>query len=191
MTDVNLAARAAEMQEKMKATNPGNLPQPEKAARRRIPMSVPQRRLDVAEIPGYKMFWILGKPDRMAQAEAAFYELVRQGEVEMHDKRIGADLAHGSTDLGDLVSVVAGDELDAAGQPIRLYLMKVRNEYYEEDLAVVEERNSRVVDALRGQFNRGAVGGLAPNEDSADAGNRYVDPRRTTVPDFFKAKRRA
>lgn len=191
MSDVDLAARAAEMKAKMDQSNPANLPQPEKAARRRIPMTTPQRRLYVAPIPGYEMFWILGKPERIAQAENAFYEFVTQEEVEMNDKRVGADLASGSTDLGSWVSVVAGDERDSAGQPIRLYLMKVRREYYEEDMQLGEQRNSQVAEALTASYRTGVIGGAAPGELGDDSQTRYVDPRRTTIPEFFKPKRRA
>lgn len=190
MAGLNLAAKAADMKKQMEGNNPSNLPQPPKAERKRIPMSLPQRRLDVAPIPGYQLFWILGKPDRIAQAQAAFYEFVSMDEVNVNDRRVGADLESGSTDLGSRVSVVAGDELDHSGQPIRLYLMKVRNEYAEEDAAVIEERNSQVARELSSQFNRGTVGGTAPGETGADGENRYVDARRTSIPDFFKPKPR-
>lgn len=192
MSDLDLAAKAEELKSKMASGNPANLTiatRSERAAR--VPMSAPLRKLEVPEIPGFRTFWILGKPERVAQAEAAWYEFVDPSEIEVNDTRVGGSIDSGSSDMsGSRVSVIAGDELDARGQPIRLYLMKVRIEHYEQDMLSVHATNAQVAEELTAKFSQGQIGGLAAGEQVVDAQNRYVDKSRSAIPDLFKPKRR-
>lgn len=149
------------------------------AERKRIPMSVPVQRLSVPDIPGYHLHWFLGTAERINRALSGGYEFVDEEETTMNDAGLGGTSTRtGNTDLGSRVSVISGQQV-TNGQPVRLILMKLRQELFEEDQLLVEERNDQVVQSLfRG--TQGAGG--------HDASHRYVDRDRTNIPDFFKRK---
>lgn len=151
--------------------------------RTRIPMSTPVQKLAVGDIPGYHLHWFNGTPDRIERAKQGGYEFVTPEEVLIANTGLGSDTAvSGSTDMGSLVSKVAGTELGTDGQPVRLVLMKIKQEFWNEDQAVLMARNDKVRDAL--------LGGLIGSENDArgDSNKRYVDKSRTQIPDFFKRK---
>jgi len=92
--------------------------------------------------------------------------------------------------MGSRISKVAGGGDMTSGQPTRLYLMKQKLEWYEEDLKLVEKRNDAVMDALTSAYKTGGVGGPAEGETASDLASRYVDPRRLKLPEFFRKKRK-
>jgi hypothetical protein len=166
--------------------NPGTKPNSTTAAeRKRIPMSVPVQRLEVADLPGFHLHWFLSTPERLQRAMDGGYEFVDQGEMKINNVSLGGDSAiSGSTDMGSRVSIVSGQEVGKDGQPTRLILMKIRQEWWDEDQILVENRNMKVRDALVG----GMIG--AENDRQGDSQHRYVDKSRTAIPDFFKTKRK-
>ena len=187
----DLSQKAAEAQAKLASQNPSEVAGPTPLERKRIPMSVPTRKLEVPEIPGYYCRWIKGTPQRLAQAERAFFEFVQPEEVQLNNVSLGGDASKdGNTDLGGRVSVVEGSDVDSGNQAVRMYLMKQKWEYYLEDQAISQQRNDSVADALTANYQRGTVGGRAEGETAEDAGLRYVDPRRTRVPELFRRKTR-
>lgn len=112
------------------------------AERKRIPMSVPVQKLEAPEIPGYHLHWFNGTPDRIQRALDGGYEFVDEREARINNVSLGGDSAtSGNTDMGSRVSVVSGTELGRDGQPVRLILMKIKQEWYEEDQKLVEARN--------------------------------------------------
>jgi hypothetical protein len=148
--------------------------------RKRIPMSVPVQRLAVPDIPGYHLHWFLSDKGRVERALTGGYEFVEEGETSVPDAGLGGiSTRTGNTDLGTRVTVVGNSELGHDGQPVRLILMKIKQEWYEEDQKLVEERNQTVVDSLLGGTQDSGGG---------DSSNRYVDRTRTKIPDFFKRK---
>jgi hypothetical protein len=154
------------------------------AERKRIPMSVPVQRLEVPEIPGYHLHWFISSGERLQRAIDGGYEFVDPREAQINNVSLGGDSAvSGNTDMGSRVSVVSGQEVGKDGQPVRLVLMKLKQEWWEEDQLLVEARNIKVRDALLG----GMVG--AENDAPGDRQHRYVDKARSTIPDFFKPKR--
>lgn len=166
----------------MKELNPATSRDPVRAERARIPMSVPVAKLEVPAIPGYHLHWFLGTPERIQRARDAGYELVEPVEVAPNSVGLGSDsAASGSTDMGSAVSVVAGSETGRDGQAVRMVLMKIRQEWWEEDQALIEERNTAVVDALTAGMTGAGQGG----ETAADARLRYVAKSRTQIPDMF------
>ena len=174
---------------KMQESNPSVVPGRTGAARTRIPLSVPERKLEVPMIPGYRLRWFRGAQQRLRQAEAAGYEYVTPEEVQLNNVSLGGDAKKdGNTDLGSRVSVVEGSEVDGAGQAIRLYLMKQKEEYWKEDQAIIQGRNDSVAAALTQSYASGQVGGRAEGETAQDAGLRYVDPKRSRIPDLFRKK---
>ena len=171
--------------------NPSVLPGKEPGARKRIPLSVPQRKLEVTEIPGYYLRWFRGTSVRLAQAERAGFEFVSPEEVELNNHDLGGDaVSSGSTDLGTRVSIIEGSEVDGSGQAVRMYLMKQKLEHYHEDVQIIQDRNDKVVEALTVGYRQGQVGGQASGETAGDAANRYVDPKRSKLPDLFRKKTR-
>jgi len=153
-------------------SNPANVPGRTSAERQRIPMSVPLQKLQVPELPGYHLHWFRGTPDRIARAQQGGYEFVGDHEVALNNLDLGGESAvSGNTDMGSRVSVISGDEVGRDGQPVQMILMKIRQEWWEEDQLKVEARNEQVAAALRG----GQVGaGKAGSEGPGDIANRYV-----------------
>lgn len=179
--------------QEMQGSNPGNIPAPTQAERRRIPMTTPLRKLEVPMIPGYHTQWIRGTKERLNQALNAGYEFVQEYEVQMHNMDLGGDAKHdGNSDLGTRVSTSdKSGELDG-GQAINLYLMKQRKEYYDEDKGILQARNDSVVDTLVGHLQEGAKfggreGAPAPAETPEDARQRYVG-KGTKIPEFLRRK---
>lgn len=169
------------------AENPTAVPgKKEPGAQKRIPFSVPQRKLEVPPIPGYYLRWMRGTAARIAQAQRAGFEFVKPEEVELNATILGSDIG-GNTDMGSRVSVVEGS-VDDQGQAVRLFLMKQKLEYRNEDNALVQERNDQVAEALTAGYRAGAIGGRDSGETADDAGKRYVDHRRTRMPDLFRKK---
>lgn len=168
----------------LKELNAANRSGKTDAERKRIPMSVPVQRLEAPDIPGYHLHWFNGTPERLQRALDGGYEFVDERELKINNVSLGGDsTASGNTDMGSRVSVVSGQEVGKDGQPTRLILMKLKQEWYEEDQKAVEARNSQVANSL----TSGAIG--AEKERSGDAVHRYVDKSRTQIPDLFRAKR--
>lgn len=165
--------------------NPATAAGKSSAERKRIPMSVPVQRLEAPDVPGYHLHWFVGTPERLQRALDGGYEFVDEREMKINNVGLGSDSARsGNTDMGSRVSVVSGSEVGKDGQPTRLILMKIKQEWYEEDQKLVDDRNERVASALRG----GLLGGDQA-ADKAELGHRYVDKARTQIPDLFKPKR--
>jgi len=167
-----------------KTPNPASPLVPLAAERKRIPMSVPVQKLEAPDIPGYHLHWFRGEPDRLQRALDGGYEFVDERELKVNAVGLGTtSTATGNTDMGSRVSVVSGDGVGRDGQPSRLVLMKIKQEWYEEDQQLVTNRNEQVASALRG----GDVTALPAGAQGArgDASNRYVDKTRTVLPDLF------
>tara|TARA_R110000868_G_scaffold304180_2_gene564705 strand:- start:1484 stop:2014 length:531 start_codon:yes stop_codon:yes gene_type:complete len=165
--------------------NPATTPVARNTERKRIPMSVPVQKLEVADLPGYHMHWFKSEPDRIERALNGGYEFVDEKEVKVNNVSLGGTSAvSGNTDLGSRVSIVSGAEFGKDGQPMRLVLMKIKQEWYEEDQKLVDQRNQRTINSL----TSGMIGadGAA---DARDSQHRYVDKNRSSIPDFFKPKR--
>lgn len=153
--------------------------------RKRVPMSVPVQRLETAELPGYHLHWFLSTAERLQRALDGGYEFVDEREMKLNNVTLGGDSAvSGNTDMGSRISIVSGQEVGKDGQPTRLVLMKIKQEWYDEDQAVIEARNTKVRDSLLG----GMIG--AEQDRAGDSQHRYVDKSRTQIPDFFKDKRK-
>lgn len=158
---------------------------PSRAERKRIPMGVPVRKLEVPPIPGYVTLWIMNTPSEIQRALNGGCEFVDSNEIQLNNVSLGGDSAEsGNTDMGSRVSVVAGKELGKDGQAERLVLMKLKEEWYQEDELLREEQSEKTASALRG----GLIG--SDKDRPGDTQFRYVDPKRTKIPDLFIRKRR-
>ena len=168
----------------LEKTNPATPVGKPDAERKRIPMSVPVQKLEAPDIPGFHLHWFNGTPERLQRAIDGGYEFVDSKELKINSVSLGSvSTASGNTDMGSRVSVVSGTEVGRDGQPLRLILMKIKQEWWEEDQKLIENRNEQVASAIRG----GRVG--AESDIAGDSQHRYVDPKRTTA-NMFTPKRK-
>jgi hypothetical protein len=145
----------------MMAENPANGKEKRTAAR--IPMSTPTRALEVPELPGFHMHWFLER--NVGRALKGGYEYVDAGEVDVNNRSVADDLSlSGSTDMGSRISIIGS--VDEMGKAENLYLMKIRQEWYEADQQVLAKRNDGVAQALRT--------GLIGAEGDPERHTRYV-----------------
>lgn len=154
-----------------------------------IPMTLPQQRLAVPQIPGYHLHWMLNTPERIHAALRAGYEFVNEDEVGLTNLDLGGDAkVEGNSDMGTRVTRLASTYGDGSigrdGQPARLILMKQKEELYRKHQKLLENRNDSVADAMTSSFRQGTVGGRAEGETAADLASRYVGSRGR-VPDLF------
>lgn len=181
------AGKMAEMLSKV--PNPANAEATPKAERKRVPMALPQARLSVPDLPGYHLHWMRGTPERIAQAQQAGYEFVTAEEISLINHDLAGDgQVSGNSDMGTRVSTLASisgsADITSDGQPMRMYLMKLRMEHWLDDQAAVQARNDGVAEALSG----GLIGVGQKGELAVDQANRYVDNTRTQLPDLFRKK---
>lgn len=109
---------------------------------RRIPMNVARRKLQVRDIPGYRLYW--HKQEDIEAAIQAGYEFVDKKEVSLNSHSIGSSSAlGGNTALGSEVSIVG-----SKGTGERLVLMKIRREYYLEDKRAMFEAHASHMRAI-------------------------------------------
>jgi len=159
--------------------NPANKPAKAMEAKSRIPMSIPQQKLAVPEIPGFHLHWMAGNPARISQALRAGYKFVDNDEVDLTVTGLADDASKtGNSDLGSRVSVGSG--LDERGEENRLYLMKIEEEFWQEDQKALEARNEQLAATIRGGSPNGA----------GDTSNRYIpEAHRRGVENLFTPKR--
>ena len=146
---------------KLKAINPSNSPEQkrgeETTLRKRIPMSVPRAKLSTPDIPGFRCHWVNDYVGRIEQAQQGGYEFVEREESMIFANNPANATQGVGTDLGSRVSVVVGEK---DGFPLRAYLMKIRNEWYQEDQRANEGRVDAIEQATRqGQQDTGGSDG--------------------------------
>lgn len=170
-----------------KQTNPANNVKQDRSERTRVPMSLPLQKLAVPEIPGYHLHWIMGSPSRIAQAIKGGYEFVNDDEVDVVNTGLANDPREsGNTDMGSRVSVIAGSDTGEDGREQRLYLMKIKEEWWQEDQELLAQRNEQVAAAIRGGRHVGAN----PHSRGPDD-NLYVpEAHQKAVANLFTPKRR-
>lgn len=133
----------------MSEANPANIPAITVTDDTRVPMSAPDMKLTVPAIEGFVLHWFADRPGRIPRAMAAGYTFVDPSEVKIRNFGFAEDLVtSGNTDLGSKVSVHGGT--DDAGKAERLYLMKIKQEWYDKDTALREETSDKIVASLRG-----------------------------------------
>ncbi len=144
MTDLNKPTEQADPKATPQDSNPSSIPEPVEQRSRRIPMSTARRRLEVPIIPGYNLHWFLEK--NVEQAQQGWYEFVSRDEVHLNQHSPGTSfLVSGNQDLGTNVSIVT----QAGDGPTRLYLMKIKLEYFNEDQEALQNMN---LDRLKAIF---------------------------------------
>jgi hypothetical protein len=144
--------------------------------RRRVSMSVPSMKMSVPPIPGYVCYWFNDDEGRVEKALRSSYQFVETDEVALHDFSLAGDSTKtGNQDLGSRVSMLVGTTRH--GQPMRAYLMKIREEIWRIDQKLGQERNDQVAAALK-SGRLGAQSATAPAD--ADFSNTYVGKNNIT-----------
>lgn len=135
------------------------------AVRRRIPLSVPRRKLEVDPIPGFVLYWF--KESNIQIALDAGYDFVDRNEVRLNQSNeAGSSLSSGNTDLGSRVSVI-GDKIGERGVPERLVLMKIREDWWREDRQLLDNQNAQIIQSI--------FGGQIVAADRGDHSTSYVN----------------
>lgn len=161
------AAAQALTEQKAAAFNPANQGgvAAEPRRRKRIPLSIPRRKLEVDPIPGFVLYWF--KESNIPIAMDAGYEFVDRGEVRLMEvNQANPSDSDGSTDLGSRVSVV-GDAVGQRGVPERLVLMKIREEFWREDRQILDNENAKIIQSI--------FGGKIMASETGDHSQSYVN----------------
>lgn len=147
--------------------NPANARSAKVTDQTRLSAATPVRQLEVPEIPGYRLYWIADRPGRIGWAEKVGYEFVSEDEAHLSSRSIGSDATlDGNNDLGTRVCVHGGT--DERGGSQKLYLMKIKKEWYDKDRQVQAAASEAIVATLK----RGMVG--AEKDAAGDTSKRYT-----------------
>jgi hypothetical protein len=154
-----------------------NAPQRQITEATRVPMNLPNLKLAVPEVPGYYLYWHLGK--NVKAALRAGYTHVEDDELDVVQHGVANSAAEsGSSDMGSRISILAGGSVaDDDPEPARLYLMKLPMEWHEQDTEALGKKNEAIAAALRG----GALG----SENDPDRAKRVMKAGQ----DLFVRKR--
>ena len=118
---------------------------------RRNSIGVPRLTLAVLnEIPGYHLCW-MNDDGNVQNALDSGYEFVTKGETELAN-----GVTPQNTDVSDKIKQKVGTTQQ--GDVLYAYLMKIKNEWHEEDMFEIEKQNKAVEDSIASGNINGAVG---------------------------------
>lgn len=104
------------------------------------------------QIEGYHLYIFNDTPGRISSALDNGYEFVSPNEVG----GVGENVVSRNTDLGDKVRLLVGQ---ADGAPLYAYLMKIRQEWWDEDQLALQNKNNATDAAIKsGQNVKGDSG---------------------------------
>lgn len=177
------AAAAAETATRNSQSNPANdAVAAAKPTRRRIPLSVPRRKLEIPEgtCPGFVLYWFL-HPNVLSAIQAG-YEHVLDHEIHINqiNPANNAD-SSGNTDLGTHVSIL-GNKAGEDGQPERLVLMKIREDWWREDRKILDDRNASIIQAIFPTVGQAAGIAGAQEMSAEDRNLAYVKTSKLEQP---------
>jgi hypothetical protein len=95
------------------------------------------------EIPGYHIHIMNDTPGRIATALDNGYEFVSPSEVSTKE----GNVTNTNTDLGDKIRFRVG--VDDSGNGLYAYVMKIRQEWYDEDRQALQGRVDAVDQAIK------------------------------------------
>lgn len=118
------------------------------AERRRNAFNGTQAKLTVNnQIPGYHLHIFNDEPGRIQTAIDSGWEFVRPEEVG----GVGERVTSVNTDLGEKVRYLVG--ANEKGDGLYAYLLKLKEEWWEQDQAELQNKNDLVDDAIRSGTN--------------------------------------
>lgn len=163
------------------STPPAEAAKADPAQRRRIPMSVPIRRLELPELPGWHLHWF--REINVARAMQAAYQFVESDEVLVSSRSIATDSElSGNADLGTRVRVHSG--VTELNHPEYLVLMKLKEEFWDEDRRAFDQANAN---RLAGIFKNEQI--MDPAESPVGADDKALRYVKTAV--FNRPTRKA
>jgi hypothetical protein len=115
------------------------------------------------QIQGYHLYFFNDEPGRIQAALEAGWEFVSPEEVGY----ASTNVTNRNLDLGDRVSVIGSK--NELGQPVQQVLLKIKQEWWEEDQAEIQKRNDRTDAAIR----KGKGGSDVDTTGFYDAGIKY------------------
>ena len=115
------------------------------------------------QIQGYHLYFFNDEPGRIQAALDAGWEFVSPDEVGY----ASTNVTNRNVDLGDRVSVIGGK--DDRGNGVPQVLLKIKQEWWEEDQADIQKRNDRTDAAIR----KGKGGSDVDTTGFYDAGIKY------------------
>lgn len=110
------------------------------------------------QIEGYHMHIMNDYPGRIDQALESGYEFVTSNEIG----GTTVNVTDRNTDLGDKVRFLVGR--NESGGPLYAYLMKIKQEWYDEDQAVLQSRNDKIDSSIRKGSINGDTSFYTPRE---------------------------
>lgn len=116
-------------------------------ARRNVFNGTSQKLAVHGEIPGYHLHIFNDVPGRIEEALSAGYEFVSPDEIG----GVASGVVSRNSALDDKVRFLVGS--DGAGGGLYGYLMKIKQEWFEEDQAAIQSRNDVVDAAIRAGQN--------------------------------------
>ena len=134
----------------------------------RIPLSTARRKLEVLnDLPGYHLHWFL--ESNVPAAIQGGYEFVNDKDIRLNQHTAATKTGiSGNNDLGSNISLIGG--IGADGKNESQFLMKIREEWWQDDQKVIENRNAATLAAI---FKGEQIGN--PNQANAgDTSQRYV-----------------
>lgn len=115
--------------------------------RKRIPMSTATRKMEVAAIDGWYLYWA-AETNIPAMMQAG-YEFVDRSEANLVQTGLANDKSiSGNTDLGTRVSMIGSLQGPSGQGPERAYLMKLRQEWRDEDRKTIDDRNAGILSGI-------------------------------------------
>lgn len=127
------------------STPSGGKPEASKPSRRRNVFNGTEGKLKVSkQIPGYHLYIFNDEPGRIDSALESGYEFVHPDEIG----HVGDNVVSRNTDITDKVRFLVGRS--ATGGPLYGYLMKIKQEWWDEDQAAIQDRNNKVDAAVKG-----------------------------------------
>jgi len=119
-------------------------------------LSLPKGKLNARELPGFHLCWV--DEPKMHEFLDADYEFVNASDYGAAEESDGGDTrikrVHGRNEAGGVYS----------------YLMKIKEEWYQEDQAIIQEYCDKVDDAILG-------GDESRGERDGDAKGRTYIPK--------------
>lgn len=106
----------------------------------------------IGEMKGYHLCWINDIPGMIAQAKEGGYEFVSENEIEMANNNV----VDRNNSEGTHIKVLVGTNEDNSG--MFAYLMKIRDEYFDEDQADIQSYNDKIDAQICGGNVEGSVG---------------------------------
>lgn len=112
----------------------------------RIPLGSHRQKLTTDQRPGFVRRWINDRGGRILQAQQGGWHFVAKNGAKAQ-----------TSDAGEGISQIVGTK--EGGEPLRAYLMEIREDWYKEDQAAKQKRTDEIESQIRrGKDEHGEVG---------------------------------